>query len=104
MNTRGSTGSVDINLVTVNDFHGRIEQSGAVRWHRRPRRPRSTQIRAENPNTVFAPAGDMIGASTFTSFIQQDVPTIEALNAAGPTSARSATTSSTRASPTSPTG
>ena len=25
----------------------------------------------------------MIGASTFTSFIQQDVPTIEALNAAG---------------------
>ena len=25
----------------------------------------------------------MIGASTFTSFIQQDVPTIETLNAAG---------------------
>ena len=32
---------------------------------------------------MFAAAGDMIGASTFTSFIQQDVPTIEALNAAG---------------------
>ena len=41
------------------------------------------QIRAGNPNTIFAAAGDMIGASTFTSFIQQDVPTIEALNAAG---------------------
>ena len=68
--------------MTVNDFHGRIEQaapsggiaalSSAVK-----------QIRAENPNTIFAAAGDMIGASTFTSFIQQDVPTIEALNAAG---------------------
>ena len=44
---------------------------------------RSRQIRAGNPNTVFAAAGDMIGASTFTSFIQKDVPTIEALNAAG---------------------
>lgn len=74
--------TVDIDLVTVNDFHGRIEQaapaggiaalSSAVK-----------QIRAGNPNTIFAAAGDMIGASTFTSFIQQDVPTIEALNAAG---------------------
>jgi 5'-nucleotidase len=73
---------VDINVVTVNDFHGRIEQAspsggaavlaGAVK-----------QIRAANPNTVFAAAGDMIGASTFTSFIQQDNPTIDALNAAG---------------------
>ncbi len=75
-------GTVDIDLVTVNDFHGRIEQaapaggiaalSSAVK-----------QIRAANPNTIFAAAGDMIGASTFTSFIQQDVPTIDALNAAG---------------------
>lgn len=73
---------VDINLVTVNDFHGRIEQSGTAAGIARL----STavqQIRAENPNTVFAAAGDMIGASTFTSFIQEDVPTIEALNAAG---------------------
>ena len=79
----GGTGAtVDINLVTVNDFHGRIEQSGTAAGIARL----STavkQIRAENPNTVFAAAGDMIGASTFTSFIQQDVPTIEGLNAAG---------------------
>ena len=80
--SEGVLGTVDIDLVTVNDFHGRIEQStpsggiaalsSAVK-----------QIRAQNPNTVFAAAGDMIGASTFTSFIQQDVPTIESLNAAG---------------------
>lgn len=79
-NAKGTT--VDINLVTVNDFHGRIEQAGTAAGIARL----STavkQIRAENPNTVFAAAGDMIGASTFTSFIQNDVPTIETLNAAG---------------------
>ena len=41
------------------------------------------QLRAENPNTVFAAAGDLIGASTFESFIQKDKPTIDALNEAG---------------------
>ncbi|HEY6738440.1 MAG TPA: bifunctional UDP-sugar hydrolase/5'-nucleotidase [Actinopolymorphaceae bacterium] len=74
--------SVEINLVTVNDFHGRIEQSGTAAGIARLSTA-VNQLRAENPNTVFAAAGDMIGASTFTSFIQEDVPTIEALNAAG---------------------
>ena len=74
--------SVEINLVTVNDFHGRIEQSGTAAGIARLATA-VKQIRAENPNTVFAAAGDMIGASTFTSFIQDDVPTIETLNAAG---------------------
>ena len=41
------------------------------------------QLRDENPNTVFAAAGDLIGASTFESFIQNDKPTIDALNEAG---------------------
>ncbi|MEO6510260.1 MAG: 5'-nucleotidase C-terminal domain-containing protein, partial [Nocardioides sp.] len=41
------------------------------------------QLRAENPNTVFAAAGDLIGASTFESFIDKDKPTIDALNSAG---------------------
>ena len=36
----------------------------------------------QNPNTVFAAAGDLIGASTFESFIQKDKPTIDALNEA----------------------
>ena len=34
----------------------------------------STRSVPTNPNTVFAAAGDLIGASTFTSFIQQDNP------------------------------
>lgn len=73
---------VTIDLVTVNDFHGRIEAlapSGGIA----SLATAVNQIRATNPNTVFAAAGDLIGASTFTSFIQQDVPTIETLNAAG---------------------
>lgn len=74
--------SVDINLVTINDFHGRIEQSGTAAGIARLGSAVDA-FRADNPNTVFAAAGDLIGASTFTSFIQQDVPTIDALNAAG---------------------
>ncbi|HWI32041.1 MAG TPA: 5'-nucleotidase C-terminal domain-containing protein [Microbacterium sp.] len=74
-----------IDLVTVNDFHGRITQQS-------PSGPAGglaalaqavDGIRATNPNTVFAAAGDMIGASTFESFIQDDNPTIDGLNAAG---------------------
>ena len=73
---------VNIDLVTVNDFHGRIEQSlpsGGIAALANA----VNDIRATNPNTVFAAAGDMIGASTFTSFIQNDEPTIDALNLAG---------------------
>ncbi|WP_157008161.1 5'-nucleotidase C-terminal domain-containing protein [Agromyces laixinhei] len=74
-----------INLVTVNDFHGRIERDprgGAVAGVA-ALATAVNEVRAANENTVFAAAGDLIGASTFTSFVQQDVPTIEALNAAG---------------------
>ena len=44
---------------------------------------RSSNCATSNPKTVFAAAGDLIGASTFESFIEQDKPTIDALNAAG---------------------
>ncbi|GGH48739.1 choice-of-anchor I family protein [Microbacterium album] len=75
---------VNLQVLTINDFHGRLEQNlgsgeagaavlaGAVK-----------QLREENPNTIFVHSGDNIGASTFTSFISQDEPTIEALVAAG---------------------
>ncbi|WP_456283920.1 5'-nucleotidase C-terminal domain-containing protein [Microbacterium sp. JZ101] len=74
--------TTDLRVLTINDFHGRIEANGdevgaavlagAV-----------AQFKAENPNTIFASAGDNIGASTFTSFIQDDNPTIDALVASG---------------------
>lgn len=71
-------------VLTINDFHGRLQfnatnreagaavLAGAV-----------AALRADNPETVFASAGDNIGASTFVSFSQQDTPTIDALVAAG---------------------
>ncbi|WP_340538221.1 ExeM/NucH family extracellular endonuclease [Nocardioides sp. GXZ039] len=74
----------DIQILGTNDFHGRIENNpsgteagaavlaGAVK-----------QFRAQSPDTVFAAAGDLVGATTFTSFIQNDKPTIDALNEAG---------------------
>ncbi|MFG6503979.1 choice-of-anchor I family protein [Microbacterium sp. P05] len=78
-------GITEINVLTINDFHGRLEAgtgtateagaagvAGAV-----------NAIEAENPNTLFVSAGDNIGASTFTSFIQQDNPTIDTLVDAG---------------------
>jgi 5'-nucleotidase len=73
---------VSVDVMTINDFHGRIEASkpaagaavlgGMVNAYRKA-----------NPNTLFVAAGDNIGASTFTSFIQDDKPTLDALNAIG---------------------
>ncbi len=73
---------VEIEILTINDFHGRIEAGSDT--------PGAAQLggmvdywEAQNPNTTFVAAGDLIGASTFTSFIQKDQPTIDALNAIG---------------------
>lgn len=73
---------VDIDIVTINDFHGRIEADGAAAGAA-VLAGAVKSVRDANPNTVFAAAGDLIGASTFTSFINDDNPTIDALNAAG---------------------
>ncbi|MCW5952651.1 MAG: bifunctional metallophosphatase/5'-nucleotidase, partial [Propionibacteriaceae bacterium] len=73
---------VEIQLLGINDFHGRIwsapsNQLAALMAGR------VNELRAANPNTVFLSSGDNIGASTFESFISDDNPTIDALNAAG---------------------
>jgi len=81
---------VTIDIVSVNDFHGRLE-AGAPPSASAPTSPAGAAVlagmvnsyRAANPNTAFVAAGDLIGASTFTSFIQQDQPTIDAFNAMG---------------------
>ncbi|KGM14196.1 ExeM/NucH family extracellular endonuclease [Cellulomonas bogoriensis] len=74
--------TVEIDILGINDLHGRIEAAppaagvavlaGAV-----------DAFREQNPNTLFASAGDNIGASTFTSFVLGDKPTLDALNAMG---------------------
>lgn len=73
---------VDIQILATNDFHGRLlangSEAGAAQFA-----GAVAQLESTNPNTIFAAAGDLIGASTFESFIQQDKPTLDALNAAG---------------------
>ena len=51
--------------------------------------------------SLLVGAGDLIGASLFNSAVADDQPTIDVMNEIGlDASARSATTSSTRAAPT----
>jgi 5'-nucleotidase len=73
---------VDVTILGINDFHGRLKANGAEAGAA-VLAGAVKQIRTEKPNTVFAAAGDLIGASTFESFIQHDKPTIDALNEAG---------------------
>ena len=71
-----------IQILGTNDFHGRLlpnrDEAGAAQFA-----GAVTQLESTYPNTIFAAAGDLIGASTFESFIQKDKPTLDALNAAG---------------------
>ncbi|WP_233188933.1 bifunctional UDP-sugar hydrolase/5'-nucleotidase [Subtercola sp. Z020] len=71
---------VDIDIVNINDFHGRLEANGTTAGAA-VLAGAVESFRAANPNTIFASAGDNIGASTFTSFIQDDQPTLDALDA-----------------------
>ena len=73
---------VEIDIVTINDLHGRIE-AGTNVGGAAVLGGLVNDVRAQNPNSLFVSAGDNIGASTFTSFIQQDQPTIDVLNAIG---------------------
>ncbi len=68
---------VTLNLIGINDFHGRIDANtvkfaGTVE-----------QIRQEGgaDNSLLISAGDNVGASLFASSVQQDIPTIDVLNA-----------------------
>lgn len=73
---------VDIQILATNDFHGRIKANGAEAGAAKMAGV-VKQLRTDNPNTVFTAAGDLIGASTFESFIAEDKPTIDSLNEAG---------------------
>ena len=73
----------DVQILGTNDFHGRILNNTDARPAPRCWPVRSSSSARTNPDTVFAAAGDLIGASTFESFIQKDKPTIDALNEAG---------------------
>ncbi len=72
-------GQVDITLLNINDFHGRIDVNtlkvvGTVEEQR-------AAAPGGEANTLLLSAGDNIGASLFASAVQQDQPTIDVLNA-----------------------
>ena len=79
---------VDVQILGTNDFHGRLlpntsppsNEAGAAQFA-----GAVAELEADHTTgpTIFAAGGDLIGASTFESFIQKDKPTLDALNAAG---------------------
>lgn len=73
---------VSIDILSINDFHGRIQADGTSAGAAVLAGAVTAQ-RQVNPNSLFVSAGDSIGASTFASASQQDNPTIDALGAGG---------------------
>ncbi len=69
---------IDLDIVDINDFHGRIDNNTMAFAKT------VEDLKTQNPDgTLFASAGDNIGASLFASSSQQDQPTIDVLNALG---------------------
>jgi 5'-nucleotidase len=89
--TAKPSGTVDVQILSVNDFHGNLEppagssgrigtvNAGGVEYLA----THIANLRATNPNTVVVSAGDMIGASPLLSALFHDEPTIEAFNQIG---------------------
>ena len=71
-----------IDVASLNDFHGRIAPDGEAAGLAVVKCALDG-VKATNPNTLFVAGGDLIGASTFTSAVAQDKPTIELLNQLG---------------------
>ena len=70
-----SAAPVTIQLLNINDFHGRID-ANTTKWA-----TTIEQLRASNPNSLLLGAGDLIGASVFASAVANDQPTIDVMNA-----------------------
>lgn len=72
--------TITLDLLGINDFHGRIEEEsrvpGALRLASAVER-----IRDENPDTLFLAAGDNFGGATFVTLINDENPAVAALNA-----------------------
>ncbi len=77
--------TVDINLLGINDFHGRLFDYSEDGTSNDTLAFAGTieELRAAGgeENTLFLSSGDNIGASLFTSSLQEDRPTVEILNA-----------------------
>src|SRR4051812_29337388 len=72
---------VNINLLTINDFHGRID-ANTVKFAGTVEGLKQADG-AGGANTLIVGAGDFIGASLFASAVAQDQPTIDVFNELG---------------------
>ncbi|MDQ3790081.1 MAG: ExeM/NucH family extracellular endonuclease, partial [Actinomycetota bacterium] len=79
----GALAPIDLQILGINDFHGRLEPPSAGVGGAAQLAGLVDQLREQNPNTLFLSAGDNIGASTFVSAIDNDNPTLDALNLMG---------------------
>ncbi len=70
---------VTLNLLNINDFHGRID-GNTVKFAGTVEKLRAA---GGEDNTLFLSDGDNIGASLFASASAGDIPTIDVLNALG---------------------
>lgn len=84
--------AVDVQLLSINDFHGNLAPPGTITLPGGVRTPAGgaeylathiNALRAQNRNTLVVSAGDNIGASPLVSGLFHDEPTIEAFNAMG---------------------
>ena len=75
--SQAADGDVTVNLVNINDFHGRID-TNTVKFA-----GTIEQLRAAygDANSLFLSAGDNIGATLFASASADEQPTIDVLNA-----------------------
>jgi len=88
-------GTISVQILAVNDFHGNLEpplgSSGRITTSTGTVNAGGAEylathinsLRATNPNTVVVSAGDLIGASPLLSALFHDEPTIEAFNQIG---------------------
>jgi 5'-nucleotidase len=67
---------VTINLVGINDFHGRID-ANTVKW---AGTVKTLEADAPANSSLVVGAGDLIGASVFASAVANDQPTIDVMN------------------------
>ncbi|MFI7675804.1 ExeM/NucH family extracellular endonuclease [Actinophytocola sp. NPDC049390] len=79
----GTLAPIDLQVLGINDFHGRLEPPSSGVGGAAQLAGLVDQLREQNPNTLFLSAGDNIGASTFVSAIDNDNPTLDALNLMG---------------------
>jgi 5'-nucleotidase len=85
--------SVDVQLLSINDFHGNLAPPGTITLPGGTRVPvggaeylatHVKQLTAQNPRrTLFVSGGDNIGASPLVSGLFHDEPTIESLSKMG---------------------